>query len=122
MGQEVAAQRRLLVIHQLGAQKYDMRKHVIRPYDLDKVVAHGASPCGSAYCSDAKQQERGDIAGNELSTHAVHQLFHRRPPNRPARPLRAGDETLHERSPSYRLCPQTGTWAPFCPCATVLPE
>ena len=34
------------------------------------------------------------VGGYELSTHAVHQLFHRRPPNRPASPLVAGDEIL----------------------------
>src|SRR5205085_3508170 len=84
MGQEVAAQGCLLVVHQLGAQKYDIYEYPVRLYGLDTLVAHGASPRGGAYRSETKQQERGDIAGNELSTHAVHQLFHRHPPNRPA--------------------------------------
>jgi hypothetical protein len=48
MGQEVAAQGCFLVIHQLGAQKYDIRKQIIRPEGLDKVVAHGASSRGRA--------------------------------------------------------------------------
>src|SRR5947209_16826405 len=100
MGQKVAAQAHLLVVHQLDAQMSVLHQWTLRLDDLDELVPHGASGHDSTYRGQTQQQERGDIACKEMSAHAVHQLFHRRPPNRPASPPVAGDENLLLPAPS----------------------
>ena len=81
MGQEVATQARLLVDHQRNAPQQILHQRTVRLDGLDELVVHGARGRGSAYCGQTQQQERCDIAGKEMSAHAVRQLCYRPPLN-----------------------------------------